>query len=221
MKSIVPELKKMFKAFNHEFFDNELLMPKFTVESNRKFAFRFDSEGDIFMVGSEAANLGIADFQALFLHEMVHVSNAQDGIADVTANQYHNKSFLELALSVGLICIRHKNQGWSITTIVYPRNVVDENSIRTPSAETIEHRKSVFFHHRLEQSILRSFRTKMKQVQNNRSSKTYFLKYVCGCPPPHNSIRSGRRPDGSHPLNIRCSDCGKLFNCVSGHVQDG
>jgi hypothetical protein len=55
-----------------------------------------------------------------------------------------------------------------------------------------------------------------KAIKEKGRSKVCFLKYECGCPPPHNSIRSGRRPDGSHPLKAVCMVCGKSFNCVEG-----
>jgi hypothetical protein len=47
-----------------------------------------------------------------------------------------------------------------------------------------------------------------------KSDKSYTLKYECGCEPPHNSIRSGRRPDGPNPLNAMCMDCLTYYKCV-------
>lgn len=215
-KNIISEASKLFKVFNKEFFENTLEMPQFVIEESRKFAFRYDptykGSSGAFLIGGGAADLGVNDFQAAFLHDMVHLSNAQDGISDLTANQYHNKHFLDLALEVGLICIRHKNQGWSITTTMYPRNVVEKSEIKLPEEEAATHRGAVFRQRRPDQVALRQFRSKMRQVRK-KTTKTYFLKYVCGCPPPHNSIRSGRRPDGANPLKIRCRDCGKDFAC--------
>lgn len=47
-----------------------------------------------------------------------------------------------------------------------------------------------------------------------RQKNRYFMKYQCKCKPPHNSIRSGCRPDGPNRLNIICKDCGQPFTCV-------
>lgn len=211
--TIIKELARMYRVFNKEFFDNALATPKFAIEPNRKFAFRYDANADVLQIGAGAANLGVGDFQTAFLHELVHTSNAQQGISDLTANQYHNKNFLDLALAVGLICIRHKNQGWSITTTVYPRNVVDSSSVRKPEEATATRRREIFEKNRPDQSTLRQFRSRIKSLKQDRTSKTFQLKYVCGCPPPHNSIRSGRRPDGANPLRIQCHDCGEDFVC--------
>lgn len=215
MNDILPELTKMFAVFNKEFFAGRLSTPKFGVEANRNHPFRYDLQQDTLFIGNGSADLGLVDFQSAFLHELVHVCNAQNGVSDLTANQYHNGNFLELALEVGLICIRHKNQGWSITTTVFPRNVVESSSVRRPTDEAHQHRQEVFRNHRPASSVLRQFRLKIKQSKETKTSKTFFLKYVCGCPPPHNSIRSGRRPDGANPLRITCRDCGQDFVCDS------
>jgi hypothetical protein len=47
-------------------------------------------------------------------------------------------------------------------------------------------------------------------LRDNRP-KQCFLKYICQCSPPHNSIRSGRRPNGPHALHIQCLMCGANF----------
>jgi hypothetical protein len=134
--------------------------------------------------------------------------NFKRGVVDCRANQYHNKEFVTVASKVGLVCVRHRSQGW-VTTL----ETSNSNAIM-PQVSAIQHRSKVFNDVNLDKGILRRAKIYFGQLSKRNRQAIYFLKYECQCPPPHNSIRSGRRPDGEHPLNIMCLDCKGMFNCV-------
>lgn len=210
------ELGRIFDFLNKTLFDGRLKPTPFSIQPNKKVSIRFSPESNSIIIGAGFAKMGTQEIPATLLHEMVHVSNFQSGVVDVTANQYHNKEFLEAALGVGLVVIKHKTQGWAITSTFYPRNVVSPNNVRKPSKEKTIARTEAFSEIRVDKVVLRAGRSDIKEkVKERKPPKTYFLKYECDCQPPHNSIRSGRRPDGPNALNIQCLQCKSKFVCVS------
>jgi len=112
---------------------------------------------------------------------------------------------MESAKEVGFHVARHKTQGWCLTTLEPPN---DEH--HAPDETKNQFLKNTIRDFEFPQDILDAAREHIK-ISVKTPRKVCFLKYVCECPTPHNSIRSGRRPDGLHPINIRCEDCGSLF----------
>jgi hypothetical protein len=211
------EMQEAYQTINKGLFGGVLAPVNFSVLPKRKFTIKFVHEENAIVIGGEFSKLDRADILPQLLHEMVHVYNAQKGIEDVTANQYHTiKYFLPVALSVGLVAIKHKSQGWSITSAVPPRNVVEKEFVRKPDDATIQKRDGVFGNILFDKTLIVKTQEEIKKrADDSKPAKTFFLKYTCNCPPPHNSIRSGRRPDGVNALNIVCMNCRSRFICVS------
>lgn len=211
------EMQEAFQALNRGLFEGSLEPVPFVILPKRKFTIKFIGEENAIVIGGEFSKLDRVDILPQLLHEMVHISNHQKGLVDVTANQYHTiKYFLPVALSVGLIAIKHKSQGWSITAAVCPRNVVEKEFIRRPDDEVIRKRDAVFHGILFDKALISKSQEEIKKrAEDSKPTKTFFLKYICNCPPPHNSIRSGRRPDGVNALNIVCMNCRSRFICIS------
>lgn len=218
---IVSELERVYSILNEKLFGNKLKPVKIVVARSqdypkRKVALRYFSETATLVVGSEFPKLEYADLPTAMLHEMIHIYNHQNGTIDCTTNQYHNKAFLSAALAAGLVVIKHKTQGWSITTTIYPRNVVAKDYISKPQKDATARREDAFACLKIDKAILKEAKADIRQkAKEEKPSKTFFLKYVCNCPPPHNSIRSGRRPDGPNALNIQCQNCHSTFVCAT------
>jgi hypothetical protein len=99
---------------------------------------------------------------------------------------------------------------------MYPRNVVQKKYIMKPTRDAATRLGEVFALIKFDKTIFKQAKSEIRQqAKEDKPSKTYFLKYVCNCPPPHNSIRSGRRPDGPNALNIQCQNCHSTFVCVT------
>ena len=211
------EFQEAFQTLNKQLFENSLVPIGFLVQPKKKFAIKYDKDQNVVFIGGEFTKLDRSDILPQLLHEMIHIFFSQSGIEDVTANQYHTiKYFLIKALSVGLVVIKHKSQGWSITSPVSPRNVVEKEFVKIPEKSAVALRVAAFNSISLDKNIIAKVQSEIKQItQKEKPSKTFFLKYVCNCPPPHNSFRSGRRPDGVNALNIVCMNCRSRFECVS------
>ena len=217
---ITPEIGRVYEVLNSRLFEGKLKPVKIEIQPRKKVALRYFSESETLVIGSDFTNLkhGAPGHEILtaLLHEMIHIRNHQNGVVDCTTNQYHNKNFLQSALAVGLVVIKHKTQGWAITTTIYPRNVVDRDYIRKPQKEATLSLMEVFNSIKLDKSICKNARTAIRmKLKEEKPTKNYFLKYVCNCHPPHNSIRSGRRPDGPNALHIQCLDCRSTFVCAT------
>jgi len=146
---------------------------------------------------------------------MCHVKNHLNGTKDQTTNEYHNKRFVESALAVGLTVARCEKQGYFTGTGLCKHcpNCNNECRMFKPSEAAMNALEGTYT--ALLEKMGNGFLSGRQEVkEEDRVGRNYFLKYVCGCPSPHNSIRSGRRPDGRHRLNIICQDCQQYFTCV-------
>lgn len=214
--TLIAELDRIFGVLNQSLFSGELEPVKFAIQPKKKVSLRWVSDSENVIIGADFSKLEFGEIPGVLLHEMIHISNHQNGLPDVTTNQYHNKNFLQAALSVGLVVIKHKTQGWAITSTVYPRNVVERVFIKRPSKDAIRRRDDAFDSIKMDKALFKAgFADMRDRIRTEKPTKTYFLKYQCNCPPPHNSIRSGRRPDGPNAPNIQCGDCRSQFVCVS------
>lgn len=209
---IIREVETAFKVLNEKLFGGTLETPLVVVDTAKKVSVRYLSE--LLVVGTEVSDLEYHDFLAVLLHEMIHIYNAQNGFVDVTANQYHNKKFLEAALAVGLVVTKKKTQGWGFTATSIPKQH-SQDAVRIPQKKSVQERILAFqaASNNHDKVKFRQAKAEVSTKSGKKRPKVCFLKYVCTCPPPHNSIRSGRRPDGDHPLRIRCEVCGSLFRC--------
>ena len=214
LTDFLKELSNTYDLFNSKLFNNKLEKVQFVVQPKRKIDLKYFHDLIQIVIGCE--DLDFEDLPSLILHEMVHIYNHQNAIVDVTTNQYHNKSFCSVACEVGFIVLRHKTQGWSITLTEMPRNVVDESKIKTPESSVFLKRSKLFEKIPLTNLAFSDFKKFIKAKSKSiKTPKVFQLKYECNCPPPHNSIRSGRRPDGNNPLNIYCKDCKSVFRITN------
>lgn len=208
---LIEYVEEALSHFNSHLFNDKLPMPIVSIQTDKKFTFRFVPDSYHLLIGQKSTKLKQkVDFCEELVHEMVHISNHLQKKFDCTSNSYHNRLFLNSALETGFLVAKHDIQGWALTksdvpygwrnkTIVFPKvsqNDLLKDAVEEFSLDVKDLIKSTNF-----------FNVLVKP-------KTCFLKYECGCKPPHNSIRSGRRPDGNNPLRIRCEDCGKNFSCV-------
>lgn len=216
MNSFVLEFEKAFATINENLFDSNLNKVPVTLQPKKKVGIKWHQQLKSIIIGEEFPYLAEHEINCQLLHEMVHIYNFQNDILDVTANQYHKKEFQKIAIQVGLIVVKHKTQGWGITSTIYPRNVIDPLHVKRPKAESIAKRNETFAKINYDQKALEFGRNEIISLsRSEKPTKTYFLKYECKCPLPHNSIRSGRRPDGSNPPNLLCLDCNTKVRCVT------
>ena len=219
--AILTELERVYELLNEKLFEGSLKPANIVIGRGadypkRKVTLRYFNDSKNLVVGADFHSLDYGDLPLALLHEMIHIKNDQAEVVDCTTNHYHNKAFLIAALAVGLVVIKHKTQGWALTTTMYPRNVVEKKFISKPTKETSIRLAEVFALIKFDKTIFKQARSEIRQrSKEDKPSKTYFLKYVCNCPPPHNSIRSGRRPDGPNALNIQCQDCHSTFVCIT------
>jgi hypothetical protein len=219
--AILTELERVYELLNEKLFDGKLSPVNIVIGRGadypkKKVTLRYFNESKSLVVGADFPGLEYGDLPLALLHEMIHIRNAQAEVVDCTTNHYHNKAFLTAALAVGLVVIKHKTQGWSLTTTMYPRNVVQKKYIMKPTRDAATRLGEVFALIKFDKTIFKQAKSEIRQqAKEDKPSKTYFLKYVCNCPPPHNSIRSGRRPDGPNALNIQCQNCHSTFVCVT------
>lgn len=187
---VLQELRRAFTFLNGELFDSELPTPAFVIGGTKKSVFSFDRLN--YQIATEKL-FGKAPFEAMLddlIHQMCHISNHMKGIKDETNGGYHNRKFAKIADNVGLKTTKQKGRGHVVEIGVGKKAIFDE--------------------------LRKALNCDLFVAKEEKTKKKYFLKYVCGCPSPHNSIRSGRRPDGQHKLNVVCQDCGQIFKCVEG-----
>jgi hypothetical protein len=198
---IVIELEKLFGTLNHELFEGRLKLPTITIHPEKKVGFKFIPSTYHLVVGNGLSELTFTEMIEAFLHAMVHIQVA-------AKRNYHSKKFLAAALEVGFYVAYTSGHGWGATTFDPPRS----GRFESPSKEGADHLQQVVAKLFFNEKVLDETQDEMR----HRTAKPFLLKYKCGCPPPHNSIRSGRRPDGPNPLNIRCCNCNQLFRCEEG-----
>jgi hypothetical protein len=208
------ELERIFDVFNTTLFNGSLTQPVQVVQPDKKVVFRYSSESHSLIIGSKFASANLETILQDYLHEMIHMENYRLGDIDCTSNQYHNKKFLDLALEKGFYVFKHPSQGWSKTKFKKTKTAIDRKS---PNADDHAALIACLKGLSVDKSLLKEGKDEIgRVVTSSAPAKICFLKYVCSCPQPHNSIRSGRRPDGPNPLNIMCLTCGKNFSCQEG-----
>lgn len=146
MKYQIETLENLFSKFNHDLFENELVMPMITVQTKgrKKNVLGWcsvipfwgendekdennqsnndESEKQVTMyyeinICAEYLNRGLLEISETLLHEMVHLSNCQKGIKDCGKNGSHNKNFKEECDKIGLFCNKDSKYGWCVTSL--------------------------------------------------------------------------------------------------------
>jgi hypothetical protein len=206
------EFERAFNWFNPHLFGSSLKFPQFQIDIKKKVCFKF--EAHLFVVGVEFHQITEQELTISFIHEIIHFHHSQQGVIDVTRNQYHNKNFAKTAANLGFYVGQDKNKGWSNLFIENPNN---KQILQTPQKDNNLKLKNVVNNFIWDYSKIKAINAEIQKLhlQSNVKSKQFFLKYQCKCPSPHNSIRSGRRPDGKNALEIFCRKCNSEFFCVS------
>ena len=219
--TLIFEIERACNFLNKSLFENKIQLPQIAIQIKKKVSIKWQADIQTLIIGSEFLQLEFHDLLGVLLHELIHIFNFQRGVVDVTINQYHNKQFLTTANQVGLVVIKHKTQGWGLTSTIYPRNIIEKSFIKRPLKNAIARRNKVFEEINFNENIFNVSRVDLQnRIKNEKPVKTFFLKYECNCAPPHNSIRSGRRPDGPNALNIQCQNCRSQFECVTELATD-
>jgi len=202
-------LRELSEKINFFFFDSKLVLeakPRF--EKNLGLA----SSGTNLFFGPKVFLLTPLQITIEVFHELVHASNKKKGVKDVGTNSYHNKHFLEQCVRRGFFVIKHRNHGWSLLSLSQPRNVVDHNSVKLPDFK-INTNTSDFLKKTINEISWEDFYRCKKSFPSN---KAYTYKYICSCPAPFNSIRSGRGSDSMNPPKIQCMVCEQMFKPATG-----
>lgn len=205
-------ITQIYNYLNKELFAGSLSSPQIQYRMNRKYAMRWESETNILHIGADFIDLNLINTGIFLIHEMVHILNKNKNIVDVSANQYHKLEFASVAANLGFYVLRHKTQGWSITQTNIPSSLKEDHI--DPVPEKLN--KLIFVLKNIPVSV-KNFEKQMKNFIDLRNQskpiKSFFLKYQCQCPPPYNSIRSGRRPDSPNAPEVFCKKCQSDFVC--------
>lgn len=194
------ELQRIFQIVNKGLFENYLQVPPFVLQPEKKVILRFFPGPNQIVIGKYFSVATLTEIYESLIHEMIHIQIESQG---ERSNLYHNKRFLQAALNVGFHVCCHKNQGWSVT------NFSKQKGARIPSKLLVNYRAKILKEAKFDVKLLAVEQVNIRKMI--KKPKICFLKYTCNCPPPHNSIRSGRRPSGLHPLRVLCQDCNSPF----------
>lgn len=200
-------LDQIYEKLNRSLFNNTL--PKtvyFLVDLSRKLILHFRSPSTI-ELGSRFSDAKLREVLEEFVHVMVHMQNDSRGVVDHTANQYHNKVFCETALEKGLYVAWHQSRGWAVTSSKAPHT---GSKVQFPSKVNQSRLKGSLTGIKNLLPKLTNLQSEIVSLIDHKPQKQFQLKYVCDCKPPV-IIRSGRRPDGPHPLDVRCNICSTNF----------
>lgn len=136
-QELLKELHRAFDFFNEKFAEGKLERPVITVSSaagknalgwfGAKFWKDGEEEVNEINMSAEYFNRSVEDVLETLLHEMAHLKNAQNGVDDCSASQYHNKSFKVAAESFSLEVKKSKYRGFSSTNLTdVSREVINQ-----------------------------------------------------------------------------------------------
>ncbi len=208
MLDINEMLARCFHQINQSLFDGKLKNVTFLVNLNRQETLYF-SKDSIIEIGRNFASTTRSEILDELVHCAVHLSNFLAGISDHSINQYHNHHFSQLAIKIGMYVSKYKNRGWCKTSSVLISGPA--KSILVPCEGALKNLQSILNSVNLDLNLLEKFQVEIHSRIESKSQKDYQIKYICGCPAPYNSIRSGRHPTGKNPLNVTCNICSMKF----------
>ena len=214
---MISELKKAYKTLNRHLFDSDLPEPTFRIDLNSKPVFRYRGEQspDI-VIGAGIVGVDREEIVDDLLHAMIHICNYSLGFEDCTTNQYHKRAFSSMALHVGLTVMKTSSRGWGITTSRRSRwSEYEPDFVRHPLAVDVQRRHSAYKKVRIDPETLQEFQHEIQSTLLATPRKQFQFKYECKCPPPYNSVRSGRRPSGPNRLKAKCMECGSAYKVVT------
>lgn len=207
------ELSKLFNSFNLSLFYGCLEEPSYIVQPEKKWVFKFNSGNNTLSIGGKFVGCEKTQILENFLHEMVHINNHFYKVEDCGSSDYHNKTFLKSALEIGLHVGVSENKGWNLISIS-SSDWKHPDNFRKPTDESFKNLEKVISELDCNFEIIQEGADEIERILTTSApSKVYFRKYVCNCSPPHNSIRSGRSPDGINALKVLCLNCNSIFTC--------
>ena len=128
MSRAIGQIEKMARAINRDYFNNNLEMPIFTVQSSKGKSYGHSTKRKIWInekknkaqyeinIAAEFLNCDIECTLDTLIHEMIHLYCRQNNIQEVSrGGVYHNKKFKELAEKCGLKTFQCGNAGWNTT----------------------------------------------------------------------------------------------------------
>lgn len=145
------------------------------------------------------------------LHEAAHALNFHRGIKDCTASQYHNRSFAEAAVELGLKVERVKHYGYALTCLA--------EGTAARYAPEIEHLASVLVHRARPMTITITGgggstgggggSASEDDEEEDTKTRSRSRKATCACP---YIIRVSKKT--IEETKIRCEKCGEVFSLV-------
>lgn len=201
------EVSRIFSKLDAELFENRIPTPAFRWNPQKKYSIRFEvgEDGDeMIVVGAGARDETQTGITICIIREMIHLDHHYKHIIGRTSNQYHNRKFMFSALKLGFGVDRGA-KGWSELRI--DRGKLPEKS---PDASAARRLDAILASFTFDESVLAS----LKDRPSERKARKFQYKFICNCPPPYNSIRSGRRPEHARALNAMCLDCGATFRFI-------
>jgi hypothetical protein len=202
-------LDETYCFFNSTLFKGELPQVFFTINADRKAIFHFVPPYTMEVCAKMDEVSSITEVLDDLLHSMIHIANHRSGLPDYTANQYHNAHFCSAALSLGFYVVKSKGRGWAIT--FSNREAAKDQVYVKPSVAANKKLRSAISQIKLNSRNLEDLKGLIHEKLSTKNTREYLLRYVCRCEPPYNAVRTGRKPDGDHPLNATCNDCGACF----------
>ncbi|MCL1945075.1 MAG: SprT-like domain-containing protein [Firmicutes bacterium] len=128
VKDVCTELTIAFRTLNELLFQNKLVEPRIVTQPRKRpnvngwltvdKPWVNTDTGKAYYeitISSQSFNESINDVLGILVHEMVHLSNAMEGIVDCARNQYHNIAFKEAAEAALLICEKIPHYGYMFT----------------------------------------------------------------------------------------------------------
>ena len=187
----IETLYQAFSLLNENKFENLLPTPTITIQSKGKrsdvtgwcsvkpiWKTISDEKSHEINISAEYADRPFLEIIETLLHEMVHLSNATQGIKDCSRNnQYHNNKFKEKAESIGMTVTHTDKLGWASTSL---------------SEELINLIKSW----KLDETVFDNARLIEADQTTHKSSTRKWI-----CPECNITVRSTKE------VNIMCMDC--------------
>lgn len=201
--------EEVHRVLNERLFEGTLASPKFEKDLGRKCVLHF-SPPNSYQYGSEIVTAPPDLISSELVHAMIHAKNHAQGVIDSTQNQYHNTHFLQEALRVGFCVVWHKSRGWALT-FVDTAKAAGHEKFRLPDEAANSVLKAAMAGVSIPKKSLGAWQRELAGELADKPKKTFLLKYICRCSPPHNTVRSGRRPEGDNPLDITCNTCKSKF----------
>lgn len=197
ISDIVKKTEDMFDLFNEHFYNGELSRPAITISPDnggKRYGWCtlqevWDADGEKYYeinLCAEYLNRPLPELCTTLLHEMAHLYNIINNIADVSNNgYYHNVKYKTTAEAHGLHIEKDDKYGWTISSVTpeteaWLRDTLGEAGIQASRLPEESGGKGA------------------KKKSKNRS-----IKYVC--PECGTIIRATRE------VNVVCGDCDVPF----------